>query len=112
MKRQLFNLTLVLTLLLTGCAYEIEIQQGNIITTAQVEQLKVGMKPDQVRHIMGTPLLQDPFHKDRWDYVFRLKSKERTVEPYRVTLHFENDQLKSVEKSGELPESPIPKALR
>ena len=111
MKQQLLNLTLLLTLL-SGCAYEIEIQQGNIITTAQVEQLKVGMDPDRVRYIMGSPLLQDPFHQERWDYIFRLRSEEREVSPYRVTLYFENGLLKRIEQSGELPESPIPKALR
>jgi outer membrane protein assembly factor BamE len=111
MKKRLLNLILLLTLL-SGCAYEIEIQQGNIITTAQVEQLKIGMDQDKVRYIMGTPLLQDPFHQARWDYIFRLKSEERKVEPYRVTLHFENGLLKQIEQSGELPESPIPKALR
>jgi len=111
MIKQLLHLTLLLTLL-TGCAYEIEIQQGNIITTAQVEQLKVGMAQDRVRYVMGTPLLQDPFHQGRWDYIFRLKSEEREVAPYRVTLYFENDLLKRIEQSGELPESPIPKALR
>ncbi|MCW8824822.1 MAG: outer membrane protein assembly factor BamE [Gammaproteobacteria bacterium] len=111
MKKRLLNLTLLLTLI-SGCAYEIEIQQGNIITTAQVEQLKIGMDQQRVRFIMGTPLLQDPFHQQRWDYIFELKSEERQVAPYRVTLYFEKGLLKSIEKSGELPESPIPKALR
>lgn len=111
MTKRLLNLTLLLTLL-TGCAYEIEIQQGNIITTAQVEQLKVGMDQKRVRFIMGSPLLQDPFHQQRWDYIFRLKSEERNVAPYRVTLYFENGLLQRIEKSGELPESAIPKELR
>jgi len=111
MKKQLLNLALLIALL-NGCAYEIEIQQGNIITSAQVEQLKIGMDQQRVRFIMGTPLLQDPFHPERWDYIFRLKSEERTVSPYRVTLYFENQKLKRIEQVGELPESPIPKALR
>ncbi len=111
MTKQLLNLALLLVLL-NGCAYEIEIQQGNIITSAQVEQLKVGMDQQRVRFIMGTPLLQDPFHPERWDYIFRLKSEERSAAPYRVTLFFENEKLKKIEQTGELPESPIPKSLR
>ena len=111
MKKQLLNLTLLFALL-NGCAYEIEIQQGNIITTAQVGQLKIGMEQQRVLFIMGTPLLQDPFHADRWDYIFTLKSEERSAEPYRVTLYFENKILKRIEQSGELPDSPIPKSLR
>lgn len=111
MKKHLLNLALLISLL-SGCAYEIEIQQGNVITSAQVEQLKVGMDQQRVRFIMGTPLLQDPFHPERWDYLFSLKSEERTAPSYRVTLYFEDKLLKRIEQSGELPESPIPKALR
>ncbi len=111
MKKQLLSLALLL-ILSGGCAYEIEIQQGNIITTAQVKQLKIGMNQQRVRRIMGSPLLQDPFHSERWDYIFRLKSEERSATPYRVTLYFKNKRLKKIEQRGELPTSPIPKSLR
>ena len=111
MKKQLLNLTLLFALL-NGCAYEIEIQQGNIITTAQIEQLKIGMDQQRVRFLMGTPLLQDPFHPERWDYIFRLKSEERTSPPYRITLYFHKAKLTKIERIGQLPASPIPKALR
>ncbi len=111
MKKILLNLTLLLSLL-NGCAYQVEVQQGNVTTSAQVEQLKVGMDQQRVRFIMGTPLLQDPFHPNRWDYLFSLKSEERTVPSYRVTLYFENGRLQRIEQRGELPESAIPMALR
>ena len=53
--------------------YRMEIQQGNYVTQEMASQLKVGMTKEQVRFILGTPLIVDPFHNNRWDYVFRLE---------------------------------------
>ena len=64
--------------LLTGCAveryfleYRVNVQQGNVVEQKNIVQLKPGMTRDQVRYVLGTPLLQDPFHANRWDYVYR-----------------------------------------
>src|SRR5215475_3026894 len=51
--------------------YRMDVQQGNVVTQEMVEKLKPGMTPSQVRFILGTPLVVDAFHKDRWDYVYR-----------------------------------------
>ena len=63
---------------LSGCAveryfleYRINVQQGNLVEQKQIAQLRPGMTRDQVRYVLGTPLLQDPFHANRWDYVYR-----------------------------------------
>jgi outer membrane protein assembly factor BamE len=102
MQKILITLTL-LSLMLTGCAHKIEIQQGNVVTQSQLEQLRPGLEQRQVRALLGTPLLNDPFHPDRWDYYY---SKSRGLEPlerYRLTLFFSGDTLLRVEKEGEFP---------
>lgn len=97
---------LLCSLFVTACAfpnlispYKLDIPQGNAITADQVAQLKVGMSPSQVRYILGTPLLSDPFHAQRWDYIFTdaRNGELRTRKIYTVT--FENDKLASF--SGE-----------
>ncbi len=66
------------SLLLSGCAveryfleYRVNVQQGNVVEQKNIVQLRPGMTRDQVRYVLGTPLLQDPFHANRWDYVYR-----------------------------------------
>lgn len=77
--------------------YRIEIQQGNYVTQEQVAQLYRGMPRDQVRYLLGTPLLADPFHADRWDYVFRrLRANSRELEERRLTLFFVDGKLDRV----------------
>ena len=63
---------------LNGCTveryfleYRVNVQQGNVVEQKQIVQLRPGMTRDQVRYVLGTPLLQDPFHANRWDYVYR-----------------------------------------
>lgn len=83
--------------------YRPDIQQGNFISQEMVEQLKIGMTPAQVRFVLGTPLLTDVFHENRWDYPFRLQKGNGEVIASRVTVHFENNRLARIE-GGELPE--------
>ena len=74
--------------------YVPDIVQGNFISSEQYSKLKVGMTREQVRQIMGTPLLASYFHSNRWDYVFEFKREGETVgKERRVTLIFEGDQL-------------------
>ncbi len=78
--------------------YRIEIQQGNFVTQEMVAQLKPGLTKEQVRFILGTPLVADIFHADRWDYVFtRRRANSREVEERRITVLFEDGKLKRVE---------------
>lgn len=77
--------------------YRIDIQQGNAVTQEMLDKLKPGMTPSQVRFILGTPLVVDPFRKDRWDYVHRLEKAGTLVEHRRITVIFENDRLKGLE---------------
>ena len=87
--------------------YKMDIQQGNVVNQEMVSKLKPGMTKSQVRFIMGTPLIVDAFHTDRWDYVYRFKKAGTLTEERRVTLLFDGDKLKQV--SGDVvgaPQSP------
>lgn len=82
---------LLLTGALAGCVteYRIDVQQGNVLTQEVVGQLKPGMSKDQVRYLLGTPLLADMFHSNRWDYVYRMQNgKTGKVEERRLTVFF------------------------
>jgi len=73
--------------------YRMEVQQGNLVSQEKVAQLKPGMTKDQVRFVLGTPLVTDIFHANRWDYVFTLQpARSRTIaEERRLTLIFNNE---------------------
>lgn len=76
--------------------YELEIQQGNVVSQSMLDKLKVGMEKEKVRFIMGTPMIIDPFHSDRWEYIFIYDGGTRVRERRYITLHFEEDKLVSV----------------
>ena len=82
---------------LSGCGfpgvYKIDVQQGNVVTQEMVDQLRPGMTTRQVRFIMGTPLIQDTFAPDRWDYLYSMQAGHNPREQERISLIFENDRL-------------------
>jgi outer membrane protein assembly factor BamE len=82
--------------------YRPDIQQGNFVSKEMVSQLKEGMTPDQVRFVLGTPLLVDVFHADRWDYAFRFQKGNGEVTTSRVTVFFKDGRLARFE-GGDLP---------
>jgi outer membrane protein assembly factor BamE len=82
--------------------YRIDIPQGNFVSQEMVSQLKEGMTPDQVRFVLGTPLLSDMFHADRWDYPFRLQKGNGEVTMSRVVVFFKDNRLLRFE-GGDLP---------
>ena len=72
--------------------YKIDIQQGNVLTQEMVSQLKPGLTKDQVRFILGTPVLMDMFHANRWDYVYRLqKGSTGVAETRKFSVFFDAD---------------------
>ena len=76
--------------------YKMDIQQGNVVTPKMMMQLRPGMTKQQVRFIMGTPLIADSFHANRWDYFYRMQKDGKVIEQRRVILDFEDDKLKGV----------------
>jgi outer membrane protein assembly factor BamE len=95
---------LLLALLCASCGtalpsvkpYKLDVQQGNVVTSKMLLQLRPGMTQSQVRFIMGTPLIQDSFHGKRWDYVYQMRENGKITEQRRVILDFEKDVLKTV----------------
>jgi outer membrane protein assembly factor BamE len=95
---------ILLVLLCTSCGtalpsikpYKLDVQQGNVVTSKMLLQLRPGMTKSQVRFIMGTPLIQDSFHGNRWDYVYQLREGGKLIEQRRVILDFQSDLLKTV----------------
>jgi outer membrane protein assembly factor BamE len=83
--------------------YRVEIVQGNVVTREQLTQVRVGMGREQVRGVLGAPLLTDMFHEARWDYVFSLRQRGQMVQSRKVTVWFEGDVLKKVDAPSDLP---------
>lgn len=77
--------------------YKVEVVQGNFVSKEQVEALQKGMAREQVRQILGTPLITDLFHAGRWDYVFTLKRQGVAPQQRRLTVFFRDDVLDRVE---------------
>jgi outer membrane protein assembly factor BamE len=82
--------------------YRMEIVQGNVVTQEQLAQIKPGINRRQVRDALGSPLLTDVFHADRWDYLFTIRRQGAEPQRRSVVLRFDGDVLTKVE-AGELP---------
>ena len=83
--------------------YRIEVVQGNVVTQEQVALIKPGMTRSQVRDILGSPLLNDIFHADRWDYVFTINRQGTDPQRRSVVVKFDGDTLESIQ-APELPQ--------
>ena len=96
---------IVLSLLLLSCGdvtgplspYKMDIRQGNFVTADMRDKLKPGMTRQQVRYVLGTPMISDVFHGNRWDYVYLLERRGKMVEERRLTLYFEGDSLARID---------------
>jgi outer membrane protein assembly factor BamE len=77
--------------------YKPEIQQGNYLSQEQLAQVKPGMTREQVRFILGTPLLTDIFHAERWDYVYWREGTDGKREQRKITLFFDQGKLARME---------------
>jgi outer membrane protein assembly factor BamE len=95
-------------LLVSACSlvYRIDVQQGNYVTQDLVAKLKVGMTRAEVRQLLGTPLLTDVFHNDRWDYLFTSAARFKRDESKRLTIVFKDDKVASFSGEGQPPAPP------
>ena len=106
-----FRKSIVLALVLgafmaaSGCVYRANISQGNIVEEEDLDQVEVGMTRNQVRFLLGTPMINDPFHQDRWDYVYYVKigRNEATAKRW-VTVLFEGETVSEIQRNRELAE--------
>ena len=115
--RPLAAATLLAAAMLSGCAslqssdnflglitpYRVEVVQGNVVTKEQLAAIKPGLARAQVRDILGSPLLTDIFHADRWDYVFTIKRQGTEPQNRRIVLLFDGDLLKSIDAPPDVP---------
>lgn len=76
--------------------YRVDVRQGNFVSQDMVERLKPGMSRDQVRFVLGTPLVTDIFHADRWDYVYRFQPGRGAVQERRLVVYFADGKLARV----------------
>ena len=82
---------------LGGCAlYKIDVAQGNLITPEMKQQLQVGMTQRQVRFLLGSPMVQDAFHPERWDYVYLLRKGNGDTAQEHLRLTFSGDRLSQI----------------
>ncbi|MGB5261592.1 MAG: outer membrane protein assembly factor BamE [Gammaproteobacteria bacterium] len=100
MKKILIIITCFASLCLGACSitewrlvHRIDVQQGNVITQNMVNQLKPGMSRLQAQFVLGSPMVADVFHQDRWDYLYLLKTGQGKVTREHVSLYFEDDAL-------------------
>ena len=86
----------------SACVYRINIQQGNFLDQAAVDQVKAGMTRSQVRYLLGTPMVADSFNRERWDYIYYLKKgRTRHVDSRRVTVYFDGDKVARLDKPSD-----------
>ena len=94
---------LVVCTLLSGCVYQAPIAQGNLLNQDDVDQVEVGMTRSQVRFLLGTPMIDDPFHADQWDYVYYLKiGRGKTQQKRWISVRFDDDHVTEVLLDREL----------
>lgn len=92
------------TLVSAGCVYRPNIQQGNLLKVEDVDQVTVGMTRSQVRYLLGTPMLADPFDPQRWDYIYTLqRGRDPKIDRAHFVVHFDGDKVSRIDKA-DLPE--------
>ena len=87
----------------SGCVYRANISQGNIVEEEDLDQVEIGMTKSQVRFLLGTPMVDDPFHAERWDYVYYVKIGRRAATAKRwVSIVFENESVAEIRREQDL----------
>jgi outer membrane protein assembly factor BamE len=104
--RLLKALVLFLPLVLMACAYRPDIKQGNFLTADTIAQVKPGMTETQVRFVLGPAMVQDPFHPNRWDYVYYDNPDEGPIVEKHVVVMFKDGKVVSIEQKPVTPQGP------
>jgi outer membrane protein assembly factor BamE len=110
MQTILIYLIASVVMFLNGCTIHIpDVQQGNVLEPEMLAQLHPGLSKKQVKFLLGTPMVNDPFHPDRWDYVYLLETQGKQTVRKQVTVFFDNDALSRIDTDGvTLPEAASP----
>lgn len=93
---------LALTLLVIAvqaCVYRVDVQQGNLLEEPDIEAVQVGMTRSQVRFLLGTPVVEDSFDRDRWDYIYYFrKGRSRKADRRWLIVWFDGDRVRQIER--------------
>ena len=104
-------LVLGLALATGGCVYRVNISQGNYIEAKYLDQVQVGMTRSQVRYLLGTPMISDPFHPERWDYLYYFKTgKTQKVDKRKIVIYFADEKVSKIEKPESFKDPSMPKS--
>jgi len=96
-------LIVLAALALAACVYRIDIQQGNLLDEKAINQVDLGMTRSQVQFLLGTPMVSDSFHRDRWDYAYYYRrGRSHDADRRWVVVYFENDRVQRIERDLEL----------
>ena len=86
-----------------GCVYQANLSQGNVIKQEDLDQVEVGMTRIQVRYLLGTPMIDDPFHEERWDYIYYLKiGRDDAIFKRWLSIFFDADRVSEIIDGQEL----------
>jgi outer membrane protein assembly factor BamE len=98
-RHAVFAFLFILLVSISGCSmldpHKVPVQQGNVLQTTHIQQLAIGMQPQQILKLLGSPLIQDSFHNNRWDYVYSLRDSHGALTHYHLKLQFEKNRLTS-----------------
>lgn len=95
----ILSIFMLFTLFSSGCVYRSGIIQGGQIEERAIKRVEIGMDRDQVRRLLGTPMVQDTYHPDRWDYVYYSLNMVSSKTPERITIFFENGRVAKIENN-------------
>lgn len=105
MQRIFVTISFISLLMLSGCShqhfpwvYRIDVEQGNVIDEEKITQLQIGMTQRQVKYLLGTPMIEDTFNQNRWDYFYSYRTGKGKMTRERTTLTFNGDILANIEK--------------
>ena len=105
MQRIFITISLISLLLISGCShqhfpwvYRIDVEQGNVLEKDDVAQIKIGMTKAQIKYVLGTPMTQDTFNQDRWDYFYSYRTGKGIMTRESMSLTFKGDILADIVK--------------
>ena len=92
--------------LLAGCVYRVDVQQGNLLEYTDIQAVKPGMTRSQVRFLLGTPVVEDPFHQDRWDYIYYFrKGRGKRADQRWLIVFFRDDRVTEIRRDVDVEPS-------
>lgn len=95
------TLLVAMGLWLCACIYRLDISQGNRLDESVIDQIEIGMTRSQVQFLLGSPMVADSFHQNRWDYTYYFRQgRSREVERRWLVVYFENDRVTTLDKDA------------